>query len=72
MSHECALKLTDLWKTTLLLYLNYKFELIGASLLALAKSIYCVTAVCANLKISEIRRSLHYHNFKLPHSENCK
>ena len=40
MSHKCALKLTDLWKTILLFYLNYKFELIGASLLALAKSIY--------------------------------
>ena len=39
MSHECALKLTDLWKTSLLFYLNYEFELIGASLLALAKSI---------------------------------
>ena len=39
-SHECALKLTDLWNTSLLFDLNYKFELIGASLLALAKSIY--------------------------------
>ena len=41
--HECALKLTDLWNTiaSLLFDLNYKFELIGASLLALAKSIYC-------------------------------
>ena len=40
MSHKCALKLTDLWKAISLFYLNYKFELIGASLLALAKSIY--------------------------------
>ena len=40
MSHECALKLTDLWKTGLLFYLNYKFDLIGASILALAKSMY--------------------------------
>ena len=41
-SHECALKLTDLWNTiaSLLFDLNHKFELIGASLLALAKSIY--------------------------------
>ena len=40
-SHECALKLTDLWNTSLQLFdLNYKFELVGASLLALAKSIY--------------------------------
>ena len=41
-SHEYALKLTDLWNTTasLLFDLKYKFELIGASLLALAKSIY--------------------------------
>ena len=39
-SHECALKLTDLWSTSLLLDLIYKFELIGTSLLALAKSIY--------------------------------
>ena len=39
-SHECALKLTDLWNTSLLFDLNYKFELIGASLLDLAKSIY--------------------------------
>ena len=39
-SHECALKLTDLWNTSLQLFdLNYKFELVGASLLALAKSI---------------------------------
>ena len=36
-SHECALKLTDLWNTRLLFDLNFKFELIGASLLALAK-----------------------------------
>ena len=40
MSHKCALKLTDLWKTSLLFYLSYKFELIGVSLLALAKSLY--------------------------------
>ena len=40
-SHECALKLTDLWNTSLQLFdLNDKFELVGASLLALAKSIY--------------------------------
>ena len=39
-THECALKLTDLRNTSLLFDLNYKFELIGASLLALAKSIY--------------------------------
>ena len=40
-SHECDLKLTDLWNTSLQLFdLNYKFELVGASLLALAKSIY--------------------------------
>ena len=41
-SHECALKLTDLWNTiaSLLFDLNHKFELIGALLLALAKSIY--------------------------------
>ena len=30
----------ELWNTSLLFDLNYKFELIGASLLALAKSIY--------------------------------
>ena len=29
-SHECALKLTDLWNTSLLFDLNYKFELIWA------------------------------------------
>ena len=34
-SHECALKLTDLWNTSLQLFdLNYKFELVGALLLA--------------------------------------
>ena len=38
----CSNKLTDLWNTSLLFDLNYKFELIGASLLALAKSIYHV------------------------------
>ena len=41
-SHECALKLTDLWNTSLLFDLNYEFELIGASLLALAKSLYYI------------------------------
>ena len=35
-SHECALKLTDLWITSLL-FVNL---LMGASLLALVKSIY--------------------------------
>ena len=39
-SHECALKLNDLWIKSLLFDLNYKFVKIGASLLALAKSIY--------------------------------
>ena len=39
------LKLTDLWNTSLLFDLNYKFELIGASLLALAKSIYYYSTV---------------------------
>ena len=38
-SHECDLKLTDLWIKSLLFDLNYNL-LIGASLLALAKSIY--------------------------------
>ena len=38
-SHECALKLTDLWITSLLFDLKYKL-LMGASLLALVKSIY--------------------------------
>ena len=33
-------KRNELWNTSLLFDLNYKFELIGASLLALAKSIY--------------------------------
>ena len=37
-SHECALKLTELWNTSLLMNLNYNL-LMGASLLALAKSI---------------------------------
>ena len=41
MSHECALKLTALWNISLQLFdLNYKFEVVGASLWALAKSIY--------------------------------
>ena len=35
----CALKLTELWNTSLLFDLNYKL-LMAASLLALAKSIY--------------------------------
>ena len=40
-SHECALKLTELWKTSLLFDLNYKFELIHRSFaFTLAKSIY--------------------------------
>ena len=38
-SHECAHKLTDLWITSLLFDLKYNL-LMGASLLALAKSIY--------------------------------
>ena len=42
-SPECALKLTDLWNTILQLFdLNYKFELVGASLLVLATSIYYI------------------------------
>ena len=33
MSHECALKLTALWNISLQLFdLNYKFEVVGASL----------------------------------------
>ena len=47
-SHECSLKLTDLWNTSLLFDLNYKFELIGASLLALAKSILHFVLTCFN------------------------
>ena len=38
-SHECALKLTELWNASLLFDLNHNW-LMGASLLALAKSIY--------------------------------
>ena len=38
-SHECALKLTDLWNTSLLFDLNSKF-INGTSLLALPKSMY--------------------------------
>ena len=38
-SHECAIKLTDLRNASLLFDLNHTFDLIGASLLALAKSI---------------------------------
>ena len=34
------IKLTELWNTSLLFDLNPKFELMGASLLALAKFIY--------------------------------
>ena len=41
MNVLCALKLTELWNTSLLLDLNYNLNiLMGASLLALAKSIY--------------------------------
>ena len=39
MNVLCALKLTELWNTSLLFDLNYKY-IMGASLLALAKSIY--------------------------------
>ena len=39
MNVLCALKLTELWNTSLLFDLNYKC-INGASLLALAKSIY--------------------------------
>ena len=54
-SHKCALKLTDLLNTSLLFDLNIKFELIGASLLALAKSIYYIIGVYV------INRKLHGH-----------
>ena len=37
-----GLKLNDLWIERLLFDLNYKFIKIGASLLALAKSIYYI------------------------------
>ena len=41
MNVLCDLKLTELWNTSLLLDLNYNLNiLMGASLLALAKSIY--------------------------------
>ena len=40
MALKCDRRLTDLWNTSLLFDLKYKFELIGASLLALAKSLY--------------------------------
>ena len=53
-SPECALKLTDLWNTSLLLDLIYKFELIGAPLLALAKSIYYWILVC---QLDDFQRS---------------
>ena len=39
MNVLCALKLSELWNTSLLFDLNYKY-INGASLLALAKSIY--------------------------------
>ena len=39
MNVLCALKLNELWNTSLLFDLNYKY-IMGASLLALAKSIY--------------------------------
>ena len=39
MNVLCALKLTELWNGSLLFDLNYKY-IMGASLLALAKSIY--------------------------------
>ena len=41
MNVLCALKLTELWNTSLLFDLNYKY-VNGASLLALAKSIYYI------------------------------
>ena len=42
MNVLCALKLTELWNTSLLFDLNYKY-IMGASLLAQAKSIYYFT-----------------------------
>ena len=39
MNVLCPLKLTELWNTSLLFDLNYKY-IVGASLLALVKSIY--------------------------------
>ena len=39
MNVLCALKLTEMWSTSLLFDLNSKY-IMGASLLALAKSIY--------------------------------
>ena len=41
MNVLCALKLTELWNTSLLFYSNYNLNiLMRASLLSLAKSIY--------------------------------
>ena len=40
MNVLCALKLTELWNSSLFFDLNYKY-IMGASPLALAKSIYC-------------------------------
>ena len=55
-SHECALKLIELWNTSLLFDLDYKFKLIGASLLALAKSIYYF--ITANKLYEDIKSKL--------------
>ena len=53
-----ALKLTELWNTSLLFDLNYKY-INGASLLALVKSIYYLTtAFLFNVE------ELHLFNFK--------
>ena len=60
MSHECGLKLTDLWKTSLLFYLNYKFDLIGASLLALVEFIYY--EICC--RISSAGSSISFSDLK--------
>ena len=43
MNVLCALKLTELWNSSLFFDLNYK-HIMGASLLALAKSIYYICA----------------------------
>ena len=56
--------MNDLWIKSLLFDLNYKFIKIGASLLALAKSIYYLTAFNLPQSVLYFRRTCLLNSLK--------
>ena len=63
-------KRNELWNTSLLFDLNYKFELIGASLLALAKSIYYLIPIFNDSPSPTLTEFLKMGTFKISPSKS--